>query len=229
MPICRLDPFNVAQGIPILAYRLSEKFMDLFQHKKFNIERLARISLSLLGSHSDCDFLISIKESQLCSNDILEQLPVTIFSSPLQNAFMTDLSHSITKNNCFKWKHMKHVEKSLDLLSECVDAHGQEIYRWNRYQQNIARQQQTIQHHLYKRVRCFIVYCMSFLKFFKKMENQRRVAAGQEPLPDDDISALFKPFNEPAQLEILLLSKQASNFCEQLTQSTCADLVKMTL
>ena len=96
----------------------------------------------------------------MSSADVLEQLPVVIASTPMQYAFKTDFDSAFS-SAATQFSSTRQMEKTLDLLTECVDAHGQELYRWNRYQQNIARQQQAIQHHQYKRV-CSLIYILFF-------------------------------------------------------------------
>ena len=50
----------------------------------------------------------------------------------------------------------------------------------------------------------------------QQQENQQRVARGEQPLPDEDLSKIFKPMQPPSRLDSLLLSSQISSYVGQI-------------
>lgn len=61
----------------------------------------------------------------------------------------------------------------------------------------------------------------------RKEENQARVAQGLVPLPEEDVSRLFKIPAEPSRLESLLLLGQMDALGDSLGATAASGLVKM--
>lgn len=61
----------------------------------------------------------------------------------------------------------------------------------------------------------------------RKEENGRRVAQGLPPLPEEDISRLFKIPPEPNRLESMLLLGQIDASAKNLEEATSAGLVRI--
>ncbi len=61
----------------------------------------------------------------------------------------------------------------------------------------------------------------------RKEENQGRVAQGLAPLPEEDVSRLFKIPAEPSRLESVLLLGQLDALGKSLESSSGTGLVKM--
>ena len=61
----------------------------------------------------------------------------------------------------------------------------------------------------------------------RKEENVLRVAQGLAPLPEDDVSRLFKIPPEPNRLESMLLLGQIDAHAKSLAEMSSAGLVKM--
>lgn len=53
---------------------------------------------------------------------------------------------------------------------------------------------------------------------FQQLENQQRIQRGEKPLPEEDISKLFKPLQPPPRLDSLLLTGQIDNYCSQMEE-----------
>ena len=47
-------------------------------------------------------------------------------------------------------------------------------------------------------------------------ENQQRATRGEAPLPDEDLSKIFKAMQPPSRLDSLLLSSQITNYVGQI-------------
>jgi translation initiation factor 3 subunit H len=61
----------------------------------------------------------------------------------------------------------------------------------------------------------------------RKEENAARVAQGLAPLPEEDVSRLFKIPLEPSRLESLLLLGQIDAYAKTMKGTTSAGLVRM--
>lgn len=61
----------------------------------------------------------------------------------------------------------------------------------------------------------------------RREENAQRVAQGLVPLPEDDVSRMFKIPPEPSRLESTLLLGQMDAYAKTLEGTASASLVKM--
>jgi translation initiation factor 3 subunit H len=97
----------------------------------------------------------SLSTIGLTFREIFQELPVRIRTSGLGAAWMYDLArndHACPKYDILNIDADPYLEKNLELLMESFDAHGQEQYKWNRYQQQVIRQQHALHHQLHRRV-----------------------------------------------------------------------------
>ena len=53
---------------------------------------------------------------------------------------------------------------------------------------------------------------------FKETENTARIARGELPLPEEDLTKLFKPLTPLSRVETLLISNQIKNYCQQINE-----------
>lgn len=138
---------------------------------------------------------------------------------------------------------------------ETVDELGQDTQKFHNYQRNSARQQQQKDAYLMKRVNrsrflCLLIWYMiwliwrmifeltlaveqfgwqSFSCCIQKAENQARKERGERPLPEEDLSKLFKPLQVPSRLDNLLLSGQAENYCNEINEFASQSFAKLFL
>ena len=59
------------------------------------------------------------------------------------------------------------------------------------------------------------------------MENQQRAERGQDPLPEEDITTIFKKPYEPSRLDSLLTHKQLAQYCDQITDYAGTNFTKL--
>jgi C-terminal region of eIF3h len=77
------------------------------------------------------------------------------------------------------------------------------------------------------------LFCM-IGETLNRQENMARKAAGEEPLPEEDLAnPIFKPIPEPSRLDSYLITNQISNYCNQingysLSLSLSVDLTSKT-
>ncbi len=92
------------------------------------------------------------------------------------------------------------MEKTCDLLLDSIETHYTELNNYQYYQRQLGREQAKIASWQQKR----------------KAENAVRVAAKQDPLPEDEYTRLFKLPQEPSRLETLLNSRQVEQYARQV-------------
>ncbi|KAK9728463.1 hypothetical protein K7432_001066 [Basidiobolus ranarum] len=209
------DVDRATQGnVSLRAFRLSEAFMQAYKEKKFTSENLPQLKLSY--------------------DNILEELPVTIRNSHLVNAMLHEMEDvDVVPTETFSSEYLKeftdkiapltpnfdilelslnpYVEKNLECLIDSIEEHASEQGNFQYWQRSVAREQVKIQQHLSKR----------------KAENAARVAAGQKPLPEEDINTLFKLPQEPSRLESMLITSQINEYCKQVNQFSGPALGKL--
>ncbi|CAH1254031.1 EIF3H [Branchiostoma lanceolatum] len=93
------------------------------------------------------------------------------------------------------------LSRQLHCLMDCVDDLNQETTKFNNYQRNLAKQAQAKNQYAQKR----------------QLENAARQAKGEPPLPEEDVTKIFKPITPPPRLDALLLSGQLASYCKQIT------------
>ncbi|KAM9403627.1 eukaryotic translation initiation factor 3 subunit H-like [Salvelinus alpinus] len=104
-----------------------------------------------------------------------------------------------------------HLEKSLQLLMDRVDDMSQDIVKYNTYSRNLSKQQQ--QKHQYTQRR--------------QQENAQRQTRGETPLPEEDVSKMFKPPQPPPRMDTLLIAGQINNYCQNVKEFTSQNLGKL--
>ena len=103
------------------------------------------------------------------------------------------------------------VSRSLELVSEAIDNYRTEDGNVAYLTRQIAREKLRAETYVAKR----------------KEENAQRVAQGLSPLPEEDVSRMFKIPGEPNRLESMLLLGQVDAYAKSLENLAGLGLVKM--
>ncbi|PWA33726.1 hypothetical protein CCH79_00007458 [Gambusia affinis] len=61
----------------------------------------------------------------------------------------------------------------------------------------------------------------------RQQENVQRQSRGEPPLPEEDISKLFKPPQAPPRMDTLLIAGQINNYCQNVKEFTSQNLGKL--
>ncbi|RHZ45050.1 hypothetical protein Glove_692g8 [Diversispora epigaea] len=199
-------------NLSLRAFRFTQAFMDAQRENKFTTE--------------------SLLKNKLTFSNIFEELPITIKNSHLITALLHSLDDfenvipqggistldketvtgPLTPNfDTLELSLDPYIEKNLEFLLEAIDEHGQEQSNFAFWQRSVTREQTKLQTALQKR----------------KQENVHRLAAGQELLPEEEITKLFKLPPEPSRLDSLLITAQINNYCKQLNQYSGPTLGKL--
>jgi len=163
---------------------------------------------------------------RLTFSSILEEVPLKIRTNALLSAFLGTLAESSTERlsgatmgssaglePSFSVLDLgtAGVTRNLEQIVEAVDNYRTEEGNLSYLSRQIARERAKAESYVTKR----------------KEENQARVAQGLAPLPEDDVSRLFKIPPEPSRLESLLLLGQIDAYSKSLAVTASTGLVKM--
>ncbi len=232
------DVSRSSQGaLSLRAFRLSPSFMAAYKEGKFTTERLVPQHPlgGMRGGHGTNAMDCSLQKSKLSFRDILVELPVNIHDSHLLTTFLHQLpappDHpevdvpaslsdilrdpvkipSYPSLDALDLSIDPFLEKSCDLLVESIEAHYTDLNNHQYHQRQVAREQQKITAWQTKR----------------KAENAARIAAKQQPLPEDEWQRLFKLPQEPSRLEGMLNARQVEQYSRQIDGFTANVSAKM--
>merc|ERR1712227_659781 len=141
---------------------------------------------------------------------MFNQVPIIIKNSHLMNALLLEIQDQLPRsaggNQYLDLGTATTLESQLRSMMDSVDEMGQESIKFNKHQNLMLKQFQEKTRFIQKR----------------QLENQARQARGEEPLPEEDISKVFKNVPAPSRLNPLILSgtiaytaDEVSEFCSQ--------------
>ncbi|KAF8585565.1 hypothetical protein K439DRAFT_1409928 [Ramaria rubella] len=195
------------------AFRLTPAFLDAHKGGKFNTQ--------------------SLVEHHLTFSSILEEIPVVIRTSALLNALLGTLSEpgsdpSVDATGStvptlavpqsalppsfapLDLESPSYITSNLERIVEGLDDYKNEENNLGYLSRQIAREKARAEAYVQKR----------------RDENMTRVAAGLAPLPEDDVSRIFKIPQEPSRLESMLLLGQVDSYGKTLEGLASSQLVK---
>jgi translation initiation factor 3 subunit H len=162
----------------------------------------------------------SLINHQLTFSSILEEVPLKIRTNPLLSSFLGTLTKPIPSpvadanpDEAYEIA-ITPSYSALDLGTAGVTRNLEQIVEDGNVSyliRQIARERTKADNYIAKR----------------KEENQARIAQGLAPLPEEDVSRLFKIPGEPSRLESLLLLGQIDAYAKSLGDTSSASLVKM--
>ncbi|KAH9847347.1 hypothetical protein C2E23DRAFT_848748 [Lenzites betulinus] len=191
------------------AFRLTRAFLDAYKRNNFS-------STSLI-------------DHRLTFSSILEEVPLKIRTNALLSSFLGTLaepavSAAVQTNPALALPSSAipptyaslnlgnaNMPRNLELIVEALDNYKTEEGNLGYLQRQIAREKAKADSYLAKR----------------KEENVQRVAAGLAPLPEEDVTRLFKIPAEPSRLESMLLLGRIDAYGKSLEETASTGLVKM--
>lgn len=177
----------------------------------------------------------SLQKSKLSFKDILVEVPVVVHNSHLLTSFLHQIpappespeiplpaslddirrdAPKLPAHPSFDSLDLSidpFLEKTCDLLLESIEAHYTDLNNHQYYQRQLTREQFKISQWQAKR----------------KAENAARLAAKQQPLPEDEWQRLFKLPQEPSRLEGMLNARQVEQYSKQIDGFTATISSKM--
>lgn len=209
------------------AFRLTKAFLDAYKRNDFSTPRYAR--LYPFSAVSLTHELASLRVHRLTFSSILIELPLKIRTNALVSAFLSTLteptpaipdasaSHPTPSNAPLPPSFSQldlggaSLARSLEQLIDAVDASRTEENNLGYLARQIGRERARADAYVQKR----------------REENAGRVAQGLVPLPEEDVSRLFKIPPEPSRLESTLLLGQVDAHAKALEGAAAMGLVKM--
>ncbi|KAI2472657.1 eukaryotic translation initiation factor 3 subunit 3 [Annulohypoxylon bovei var. microspora] len=210
------DVSRSSQGaLSLRAFKLTQNFMTAFKEGKFTTESLQKSKLSFKDIL--VEFPVHVHNSHLLTS-YLHQLPsVPTDADLVMPTSLSDLQRDPIKMPLYPSADIldlsidPFLEKTCDLLLDSIESHYTELNNHQYYQRQMAREQTKITAWQTKR----------------KAENAGRVAAKQQPLPEDEWQRIFKLPQEPSRLEGMLNAKQVEQYSKQIDGFTANVSAKM--
>lgn len=170
----------------------------------------------------------SLISHRLTFSSILEEIPIKIRTNPLLGAFLETLTTPIPASTDLKPSSAvssaalspsfsvlnlgtSNIARNLEQVVEALDAYKTEEGNLAYNLRQIAREKAKADTYVQRR----------------KEENATRVAQGLAPLPEEDVSRLFKIPPEPSRLESMLLLGRIDAYAKTLEETSSTGLVKM--
>ncbi|XP_002737572.1 eukaryotic translation initiation factor 3 subunit H-like [Saccoglossus kowalevskii] len=164
-----------------------------------------RLTPQLMHMYKEGDFTPeSIKKSSLSYEQMFEEIPIVIKNSHLINTLLCEIENKSPpkEGNFLNLATGSVLKKNLRLLMDSVDELNQDTNKFINYQRNVGKQQQAKQQYLYKRTQ----------------ENMALQGRGEAPLPEEDLSKIFKPITVPSRLDSLLVAGQIKHHTDLVNQ-----------
>merc|ERR1712210_171022 len=158
-----------------------------------------------------------VKDLHISYETMFTQVPIVIKNSHLMNALMLEMQESLTLDvggTQFLDLGTAHtLETELRAMMDAVDELNQESIKFNKHQNMVLKQYQEKTRWIQKR----------------QLENQARSTRGEEPLPDEDLTKMFKIPMAPSRLNPLILSGTISHTADEVSEFCSQSVAKLFL
>lgn len=159
----------------------------------------------------------SIKDLHISFETMFSQVPIVVKNSHLMNALLLDIQDqlpmSVGGNQYLDLGTATTLETQLRSMMDSVDELNQESIKFNKHQNLMLKQFQEKTRFVQKR----------------QLENQARTARGEDPLPEEDMSKLFKNVPAPSRLNPLILSGTINFTADEVSEFCSQSLAKLFL
>merc|ERR1712034_185826 len=159
----------------------------------------------------------SIKDLHISFETMFTQVPIIIKNSHLMNALLLEMQDQLpltaggTQYLDLGTAHT--LETELRAMMDAVDELNQESIKFNKHQNMVLKQYQEKTMWIQKR----------------QLENQARSTRGEEPLPDEDLTKMFKIPMAPSRLNPLILSGTISHTADEVSEFCSQSVAKLFL
>ena len=157
----------------------------------------------------------AIKDLKISYESMFTQVPIIIKNSHLMNALLLEMQDQLpltaggTQYLDLGTAHT--LETELRAMMDAVDELNQESIKFNKHQNLVLKQYQEKTRWVQKR----------------QLENQARISRGEDPLPDEDLSKMFKTVGAPSRLNPLILSGTISHTADEVSEFCSQSLAKL--
>ncbi|KAL6304288.1 hypothetical protein BKA93DRAFT_733537 [Sparassis latifolia] len=191
------------------AFRLTKAFLDAYKRNNFSTASLINHRLTFSAILEEVP--LKIRTNALLSSFLGALSESTV--SPVVGAKPSAASSSAALPPSFSALNLgtSSVARNLEHIVDAVDNYRTEEGNLAYLQRQITREKARAEAYVSKR----------------KEENATRVAQGLAPLPEEDVSRLFKIPVEPSRLESLLVLGKIDAYAKSLAETSSTGLVKM--
>merc|ERR1719436_2200308 len=159
----------------------------------------------------------SIKDLHISFETMLTQVPIVIKNSHLINALLLDMQEKLPLSSggaqYLDLGTATTLETQIRSMMDSVDELNQESIKFNKHQNLMLKQFQEKTRFVQKR----------------QLENQARQARGEDPLPEEDMSKVFKNVPAPSRLNPLILSGTIAYTSDEVSEFCSQSLAKLFL
>ncbi|XP_023346196.1 eukaryotic translation initiation factor 3 subunit H [Eurytemora carolleeae] len=156
-----------------------------------------------------------VKDLKLSYETMMVEVPIVIKNSHLMNALLLELQEQLTLDvggaQFLDLGTSGTLETELRVMMDAVDELNQESIKFNKHQNLVLKQYQEKARWVQK----------------KQLENQARIARGEDAAPDEDINKVFKAIPPPSRLNPLILSGTIANTSDQVSEFCSQSLAKL--
>uniref|UniRef100_A0A671RSJ6 Eukaryotic translation initiation factor 3 subunit H n=1 Tax=Sinocyclocheilus anshuiensis TaxID=1608454 RepID=A0A671RSJ6_9TELE len=171
-----------------------------------------RLTPKLMEICKEKDFSADgLKKASVGNENMFEEVPIVIKNSHLINVLLWELEDKSTaadKHELLNLSSSTHLEKSLQMLMDRVDDMSQDIVKYNNYCCSLSKQQQQKHQVIHQTA-------------------TPRQSRGEPPLPEEDLSKMFKPPQPPPRMDTLLIASQINTYCQTIKEFTSQNLGKL--
>ncbi|KAJ3124368.1 Eukaryotic translation initiation factor 3 subunit H [Nowakowskiella sp. JEL0407] len=202
------DPTRTVQGnLCLKGMRLTDKFMKMYAAKSFTLENLIKNKLTPSAIFESVD--VEIVNSKLVNAALFELEEPGLYSTGRDQVLSKFDNVKIQSNfinfhpnsESLELELESYLEKHLEFLGDTVEEHGQEQWRWQGWQRNVAKEQHAL----------------------------KQAIAKKDDAEIDNLNAHLKKLiaSEPSRLETLIITNQVDTYAKQINQFAGPALSKM--
>merc|ERR1712142_757033 len=159
----------------------------------------------------------TIKDLKMSYESMMTEVPIVMKNSHLMNALLLEIQEQLPLDvggtQFLDLGTSGTLETQLRVMMDSVDELNQESIKFNKHQNMVLKQYQEKTRWIQKR----------------QLENQARAARGEEPLPDEDLTKMFKIPMAPSRLNPLILSGTISHTADEVSEFCSQSVAKLFL
>lgn len=174
-----------------------------------------RLTPQAIAMYKDGDFTPdALRQLKMGYEHLFAEVPIVIKNSALTNIMMSELAEMIPEEEGSHFLDLgtaSVLENQLRCLMDRVDELNQEASKFNKFQQQVIRQEQEKHRMLAKNAQ----------------ENQTRISKDEKPVSEEEINKLFKPLPVPSRINPMIVSGQINTYSQHISQFCSQSLAKL--
>merc|ERR1739838_1246222 len=135
----------------------------------------------------------ALRRHKVGHQSLFTEIKVVLKNSPLINALQCELYEKLPGNEASEFLDLgslSTMDRQMRSLMDSIDELSQEGSKFNNYQRQVSKLQQDKHKHIQKR----------------HAENANRETRGEKPLPEEDLTKLFKPIPAVSRLDATVIA-----------------------